>query len=87
MGQFAKVARETFEGNMFSALVRVLFGLFLSLLSFSAYQLYDRMDCAEKNIVALQITDAARSEKLIAIDAKLESIERKLDVLVGIAPR
>lgn len=62
--------------------VKIVFGILLSVLSFSALKLYERMDAAERSIVALQITDAGRGEKLAAIDAKLCSIERKLDKIM-----
>lgn len=82
MASFATKMGESFDGGMFGAALKIVFGLLLSVLSFSAFKLYDRMECAERSIVQLQITDAARSEKLNAIDSKLSSIEHKLDKLV-----
>lgn len=82
MPPVTRIASESCEGSVFAAVVRIVFGLLLSVLSFSAFKLYDRMECAEKNIVQLQITDAGRGEKLIAINDKLASIERKIDTLV-----
>lgn len=70
------------SGGLVGAVVKIIFMVLLSILSFSALKLYERMECAERNIVNLQITDAARSEKLTGIDSKLSSIERKLDKIV-----
>ena len=81
MSPFSRLIGESLDG-LFGAVVKIVFGLLLSVLSFSAVKLMDRMDCAERSIVQLQITDAARSEKLNAIDSKLSSIEHKLDKLV-----
>ncbi len=82
MSPFRKIFGDSLDGGMFGAALKIVFGLLLSVLSFSAFKLYDRMECAERSIVQLQITDAARSEKLNAIDSKLSSIEHKLDKLV-----
>ena len=81
MSPFSRLIGESLDG-LFGAALKIVFGLLLSVLSFSAFKLYDRMECAERSIVQLQITDAARSEKLNAIDSKLSSIEHKLDKLV-----
>jgi hypothetical protein len=70
------------NGGFLNGAVKIVFGILLSVLSFSALKLYERMDAAERSIVALQITDAGRGEKLAAIDAKLCSIERKLDKIM-----
>ena len=82
MSPFTKIFGDSLDGGMFGAALKIVFGLLLSVLSFSAFKLYDRMECAERSIVQLQITDAARSEKLNAIDSKLSSIEHKLDKIV-----
>lgn len=81
MSPFSRLIGESLDG-LFGAVVKIVFGLLLSVLSFSAMKLMDRMDCAERSIVELQITDAARSEKLNAIDSKLSSIEQKVDKLI-----
>ena len=81
MSPFSRLIGESLDG-LFGAVVKIVFGLLLSVLSFSAVKLMDRMECAERSIVQLQITDAARSEKLNAIDSKLSSIEHKLDKIV-----
>lgn len=70
------------NGGFLNGAVKIVFGILLSVLSFSALKLYERMDAAERSIVALQITDAGRGERLSAIDAKLCSIERKLDKIM-----
>ena len=70
------------NSGILNGAVKIVFGILLSVLSFSALKLYERMDNAERAIVALQITDAGRGEKLAAIDAKLCSIERKLDKIM-----
>jgi hypothetical protein len=82
MSPFTKIFGDSLDGGLFGAALKIVFGLLLSVLSFSAFKLYDRMECAERSIVQLQITDAARSEKLTGIDSKLSSIERKLDKIV-----
>ena len=82
MSPFTKIFGDSLDGGMFGAALKIVFGILLSVLSFSALKLYERMDAAERSIVALQITDAGRGEKLAAIDAKLCSIERKLDKIM-----
>ena len=78
----ATSAANFLNGGLLNGAVKIVFGILLSVLSFSALKLYERMDNAERAIVALQITDAGRGEKLAAIDAKLCSIERKLDKIM-----
>ena len=82
--------RETslpFDRGFPQLLWKSLSGLLLAVLSFSAVALYDRIACAEQDIVQLRIVDAARSEQIVAMNKKLDRIETKLDRIIdGKAP-
>ena len=82
MSPFTKIFGDSLDGGMLGAVVKIVFGLLLSVLSFSAVKLMDRMDCAERSIVELQITGAARTERVNAIEVTLTRIEQKVDKLI-----
>ena len=82
MASFATKMGESFDGGMLGAVVKIVFGLLLSVLSFSAMKLMDRMECAERSIVELQIMGAARTERVNAIEVTLTRIEQKVDKLI-----
>ena len=82
MSPFTKIFGDSLDGGMFGAVVKIVFGLLLSVLSFSAMKLMDRMECAERSIVELQITGAARTERVNAIEVTLTRIEQKVDKLI-----
>ena len=69
-------------GGMLGQIIKIIFGLLLSILSWSGIQLCNRVASCEQDIVSLKIVDATRGGQMEGLQRTMEEVRADVKKLL-----